>query len=244
MITLTCPQGSPEWHRARAGRITASKFHLTRASALLKTGQNKGDYSTAARDYAFRLAIERISGEPLDEGFETWAMTRGHDLEPAAREEHEITCGVVVQPTGFVHTEDGVFGASLDGKIDHDGWAEYKCFVDPQKLRDILLTNDWSEVMDQAQGGLWITGGRWIDICLYCPALRPIGRQFTYQRFERDDNYIFELERDLVKFKALVDGYEAQLRRSATVTDINPVRPAPAAAPGTTTNVPNIWDTP
>lgn len=240
MITLTCPQGSPEWHRARAGRITASKFHLTRTAALLKTGPNKGDYSSAARDYAFRLAIERISGEPLDEGYETWSMARGHELEPAAREEHEILCGVVVHPTGFVITTDGVFGASMDGNIDPDGVAEYKCFLDPQKLRDILLTNDWSTVTDQAQGGLWITGRKWIDICLYCPALRQIGRQFTYQRFERDDNYIFELERDLLKFKRLVDSYEAQLRRSSIIADAHTISQPRTQAAGPT-NVPDIF---
>src|SRR5690606_23994368 len=39
-------------------------------------GEKVGEFSEAAKNYAFRLAIERISGEPLDEGFETWAMRR------------------------------------------------------------------------------------------------------------------------------------------------------------------------
>ena len=36
--------------------------------------------SKTAKDTAFRIAIERISGEPLDEGFENWGMARGHAL--------------------------------------------------------------------------------------------------------------------------------------------------------------------
>ncbi|AOE60405.1 hypothetical protein QZH45_14320 [Pseudomonas corrugata] len=35
--------------------------------------------------YAFELAVERIGGAPLDGGFETWQMRRGHELEPEAR---------------------------------------------------------------------------------------------------------------------------------------------------------------
>ena len=54
-----------------------------------------GEFSDGAKAYAFRLAIERISGEPLDEGFETYAMRRGRELEPAARLEHELHTGHV-----------------------------------------------------------------------------------------------------------------------------------------------------
>ena len=78
MILHTAPQGSPEWHAARAGVITASMFKVARGK--LKTGKNAGGFKEDAKDYAFRLAIERISGKPLDEGFETWQMKRGHEL--------------------------------------------------------------------------------------------------------------------------------------------------------------------
>ena len=119
MILHTAPQGSPEWHAARAGVITASMFATCRQK--LKSGPSKGEFAAAAGDYAFRLAVERISGQPLDEGFETWAMRRGHELEPAARLEHELAIGVVVQPAGFVTTDDNLFGASADGLIGEDG---------------------------------------------------------------------------------------------------------------------------
>src|SRR5690606_922982 len=103
-----------------------------------------GDYGDKAKNYAFRLAIERISKTPLDEGFETWQMARGHELEPAARMAHEVRHGVLVEEVGFITTDDGKFGASADGFIDDDEGAEYKCFVSPEKLRAIYLTGDTS----------------------------------------------------------------------------------------------------
>jgi len=211
VIIYTAQQGSPEWHAARAGCITGSMFATARER--LKTGANKGQPSSAARDYAFRLAIERISGMPLDEGFETWQMRRGHELEPEARAAHELHASVTVEPCGFVTTDDGLFGASADGLIGHNGGAEYKCLVSPERLRETLITNDVSDFIDQVQGGMWITGRTWWDFCIYCPALASIGRALTRWRVPRDDNYIEAMERDLVEFSRLVSTYEAELRK-------------------------------
>lgn len=227
MKIIRCQQGSLEWHMARAGLLTASNFWLMRESARLKVGPDAGEYSGKQKDLAFRLAIERVSNEPLDEGFETWQMARGHDLEPAARGEHEIQAGVIVEQVGFITTDDGLFGCSLDGIIRPDGRSEYKCFVSPMKLRAIITTGDVTGVIDQCQGGLWISEGTWIDLCLFCPALDKCGKQLTRFRIYRDDNYIEALESDLMEFKALVDRYEAVLRAPA----IDGVIGAPKVSP-------------
>ncbi|USZ48098.1 lambda exonuclease family protein [Halomonas sp. DN3] len=213
MRIIECDQGSADWHLARAGCITASMFEAARAR--LKSGPKKGQPTEKARDYAFRLAIERISGQPLDEGFETWAMKRGHELEPMARMEHEMATGLIVQHAGFVTTDCGFFGASADGLIDPDGGSEYKCFVAPDKLRAFHIDNDISTVVDQVQGGMWITGRKWWHIGLYCPALEPIGKQLWFKEFERDEEYIGQLEEDLMAFKSMVDEYEQLLRSKA-----------------------------
>lgn len=207
MIIYTAQQGTPEWHEARAGVITGSMFATAR-ERLKKSGEP----TASARDYAFRLAVERISGQPLDDGFETWAMKRGRELEPEARAAHEAHARVVVEPCGFVTTDDGLFGASADGLILDDGGAEYKCLVSPERLRETLITNDISDYMDQVQGGMWITGRRWWDFCIYCPALAPIGRALSRWRVLRDDNYIDAMVDDLMAFARLVDSYEATLR--------------------------------
>lgn len=254
MKIIECNQGSEEWHRARAGCITASMFEIARsrtggldakqqayvdavrdghseAVAMQKAGykaapkadavrrallgEKVGDFSEAARNYAFRLAIERISGEPLDEGFQTWQMKRGNDLEPEARMEHEMQSGLFVQKAGFVTSDDGWFGASADGLVDPDGGCEYKCFLAPEKLRAFHIDGDITTVVDQVQGGMWLTGRKWWHIGLYCPALEPAGKQLWWRQFERDDAYVLNLEADLLEFKDLVVNYENTLRAEA-----------------------------
>lgn len=254
MRIIHCVQGSPEWHSARAGCITASMFAIARSRVGCLTGQQQefvdavrdgaaekdaakvagykavprsaiitralaglpcGDWSDASKDYAFRIAIERISGEPLDEGFQTWAMRRGKELEPDARMEHEMQTGHIVQEAGFITTDDGLFGASADGLIGEDGGAEYKCFVDPSRLRQFHIDDDASDIFDQAQGCMWLTGRKWWHIGLYCPALKAAGKQLWLREFARDDNYINILEQDLMEFKSLVDSYESKLMQRA-----------------------------
>ncbi|TGY35220.1 lambda exonuclease family protein [Stenotrophomonas maltophilia] len=175
-------------------------------------GEPIGDFSEASKNYAFRLAIERISGEPLDEGFETFAMRRGHELEPFARAEHEVQTGLLVKRAGFVLSDCGNYGCSADGFIGDAGGSEYKAFINPEKLRTFHLDNDASEVFEQAQGCMWITGRQWWHIGLYCPALEPAGKQLWWRRFERDEAFIAAMRDDLERFRLMVDGYEAKLR--------------------------------
>lgn len=222
MIEHFTPQGSEEWKIVRAGCITASNFKLIRASERLKSGPNKGDYGEKAKNYAFRLAIERISGVPLDEGYETWAMERGHELEPLARMAHEKRVSDMVREVGFITTDDGRFGGSADGfRMSNRNGCEYKCFVAPDRLRSILLDGDLSEILDQTQGGMWLAGVDAWEFGLYCPALEAIGREFTLHVIERDDDYIEALEVDLMAFAKLVDGYEARLRGTSAPAAIH-----------------------
>lgn len=191
---------------------------VPKAAGIAKAlrGEPVGDYSDEAKSYAFRLAIERISGEPLDEGFETYAMRRGHELEPYARAELEVQTGLMVQRAGFVLTDDGAFGASADGLIGDDDGVELKCFIDPLRLRRFHIDNDASEVFEQAQGCMWITGRKWWHIGLYCPALAPVGKQLWWKRFERDEEFIEKMRADLLAFRSVVDAYEQDLKREAT----------------------------
>lgn len=203
-------QGSPEWFQARTGAITASMFSEVRKR--LKSGPNKGDWSSAAHDYAFTLAFERLTGTPLDEGqYETWAQKRGHELEPEARVTHEFEWGLQVDVAGFIASECGRFGASADGLIEDEGGVEYKCFVAPSKLRTILLSGDISEHYDQIQGGMWLTGRQWWHFGLYCPTLDPIGKALTIFPIDRDESYIEALKEDLEAFDTLVEQYKELL---------------------------------
>lgn len=218
MLSFNVEQGSPEWLAARAGKITASNFIEIRKK--MKTGPRKGDFSAAADDYAFRIAIERISGKLLDEEkFNSWAMKRGTRMEEEARIIHEERIGTFIEQTGFVCSDDERFGASADGLIGDDDGAEYKCLVDPARIKKVYISEDISEFMDQVQGCMWITGRPKWQFCLYCPALESIGKEFKIIHVKRDQGYIDELVEDLERFDDLVTEYRFKMDdRSEEVT--------------------------
>jgi len=218
-LLYECKQGSPEWLALRAGVVTASDFKKARDKYKIpkdKMGQPKD----SALDYAFLKAIERISKVPLDESHVTWQMKRGHDMEPHARIAHEVKlarrsdslAAMMVMPAGFMTTPDGKFGCSVDGMIGEHGGAEYKCLVSAKKLRKVILLQDIEDYQDQIQGCMWISGRKWWHFGLYCPALKPVGLEFQMVEVERDDDYIDELESDLIAFERNVTLYEEQFR--------------------------------
>ncbi len=185
-----------------------------RAEAIEKAiaGLPVGDWSDASKNYAFRLAIERLSKAPLgDDGYHPWQAERGIALEEDARRELELRIGDMVEPAGFVMTEDRLFGASADGLVGSDAGAEFKCYLSPSKLRPILLDGSTDDVRDQCQMGMAITGRRRWYFGLYLPALRCIGRDFTMMVIERDDDYIDAMWLDLLDFNCLVEKYVADL---------------------------------
>ncbi len=215
MEYIECEQGSAEWKKARTALQTASEFWLMRESQRLKRAPNAGDWSGAQLDLMARLACERIAGVPLDdEKVLTWQMRRGVRLEPAARREHEDQLGVLVQRVGFARTDDGKFGCSLDGRIDPDGCSEYKALIGPAILRKVLLDLNAGAYTDQVQGCLWITGKAWCDFCVYAPFLQSCGKQLLVKRVYRDDDYIEDLERDLLNFREAIDEMELAFRNA------------------------------
>jgi hypothetical protein len=195
-------------------------------------GEKPGEYSDATKNYAFRLAVERIAGTALDDSdFETWAMRRGKELEEDCRLRHEADIGEIVDVVSFISTDDGKFGCSADGLISLDGGGEYKCFIAPDKLRPIIIEDDWGDIQDQGQGCMWITGRKWFDFCLYCPALAPVGMDFVRKRVYRDDDYIEALEQDLVAFDRYVEQCREQVIEAARQRGVLPEQAAAALAP-------------
>lgn len=201
-------QGDDEKHAREIAGYKAAPSAIAVARALELRTLDVGDWSEAAKNYAFRLACERIAGFAIDGfEFETYAMRRGREMEETCRRKHEEAIGEFVDLAGFVRTADGRFGCSADSLIGEDGGAEYKCFYAPEKVRPILTSDDWGDVMDQVQGCMWLTGRKWWDMCLYFPALANIGRDFTRKRIHRDDDYIERLEADLIEFDKLVESW-------------------------------------
>lgn len=213
-ITYTDPQGSDAWLAARVGVITGSRFKDARDK--LKNGKPSGK----SDGYAFDLARERVGGT-VPKVFVNDAMRKGTEEEPKARFEYEARTGHMVTEAGFITTDDGQFGVSVDGLVGDDGIIEIKTMVSSSTLFTAVVGRDISEYIDQCNGAMWLLGRKWVDLILWAPDLADIGRDLTVIRIERDDDAINELESDLIAFWKRVNELESKLRG---------VTPVPAAA--------------
>ncbi len=209
MIFINCEQGTEEWHKARCGVITASKFR----DAVELTA--KGKPTAKSTLYGAQVALERISGMPCDEVFNSWQMRRGTELEPMARMEYEARTGNLATESGVVLTDDRMFGYSTDGELNEDGIIEIKCLASAIGVLEMWRDRDLSEYMHQIQGGMWVTGRKYCDFVMYAPQLAPVGKQLFLQRIERDDNFIDAMVEQLVAFSRTVSENEAILRMTA-----------------------------
>src|SRR3990172_8325763 len=194
MRIINCTQGSAEWIAARIGLITASKFRD--ATETLKNG-NPTAKSTL---YAAQVAIERISGQPCNEGYNSWQMARGQEKEPMGRMEYEVITGNIASESGVCISDDGLFGYSSDGFVGDDGLIEIKSIVSAIGVLEMWRDGDMSDYMHQMQGGMWLTKRIWTDYVMYCPQLEPIGKHMYIKRVYRDEDFIADIEHKLLSF--------------------------------------------
>lgn len=201
IIWNTEPQGSEGWLHARRGAITGSRIRDARSK--LKDGRS----AKTAIDYAMDVARERVGGI-VPPKFQNSAMKTGTEQEPIARIQYEAETGNLVQEVGFASTEDGRFGASVDGLIGADGIWECKCVVSSATLFNVLVDGDISDYLDQCLFSMWLLSREWVDLSLWCPDLQLLHTL----RIERNDAAIQLLEADLHDFAVLVAQYESALR--------------------------------
>lgn len=216
MLLLECDQGTPEWHAARVGVCTASRFKdacdrlagRKRADGIVVPGLP----TKACLKYADDVALERVTGEAVDQGYQTWQMRAGQEREPVGRAIYERRSGQWVEQAGLALTDDRVFGYSTDGLVGNDGAIEIKSPSSATVILTMWRDGDLSEYMHQIQGGLWLTGRKWIDFVMYVPALAAVGKDLYVKRVERDEEFIEDMESKLLEFKAIVEVNEKALR--------------------------------
>ncbi|MEJ1933730.1 lambda exonuclease family protein [Nostoc sp. NIES-2111] len=210
--------------------VNAIKAGKSEASAMLAAGYKAAPRAEAvdmalsgvdpskpsekAIKYAWLIAMETISREPLDDTFVTYAMTRGRELEPRARSVYEHRTGAWIEEVSLILTDDSRFGYSADGFRDNDGLIEIKCPLAADKVGEVWQHPETAhlEYIDQINGGLWITGRKYCDLIVYCPWLAPVGKDLFVKRIHRDESAIEELESRLVRFMRIVDGFLVDLR--------------------------------
>jgi len=150
-------QGTDEWRKIRAGKMTASH-----AQAI-------GNCGKGLETYVLDMMAESYSSGEYD-GYTNPHMERGTELEDQAREMYSLETGSTVEQVGFVEYNEFA-GASPDGLISDDGLLEVKCHADRKHFRIIL---DGKKAIDskykwQAQMQLLVTGRKYVAFVCYNP---------------------------------------------------------------------------
>jgi putative phage-type endonuclease len=167
MNVLAIEQRSPEWYKARLGRLTGSS--AGDMMATIKSGE-----AAARRNLRVRLALERITGISQESAYQSAEMKRGADLEPLARLAYEARTGSLVEPCGFCLLPDVMVGCSPDGIVgDGLGLLEVKCPIAATHLEYIRTGSVPREYFFQVLHGLWVTGLPWCDFVSYHPDFPP-----------------------------------------------------------------------
>jgi len=108
----TFDQNSTEWENIRKGKITASVF----ADLISPTKLTISDSITAKKTIA-KIIANKVCRENTDD-FQTFAMAKGTDCEPRARQLYQKITRKKVREVGFIEDGSGYAGFSPDGLVD------------------------------------------------------------------------------------------------------------------------------
>jgi len=198
-------QRTEEWFQQRLGKVTASR--ISDVIAKTKTG-----VSTSRQNYLVQLVSERLTGKKGD-SFVNQAMLDGIERESAARELYMRTRGVSVTEVGFFDhpiiknsgaSPDGAVNAEEDGK--YAGLIEIKCPIETTHTNTLMSKEVPSKYKSQIQWQMASVSPnvKWCDFISYNPNF-PDTMQLFVARVERDNDYIAELEAEVIKFLDEVD---------------------------------------
>jgi putative phage-type endonuclease len=166
-------QGSPEWHDARRGIITASVVGRL-ITPTLKVADND-----VSRGLTATLAAERLTGVTEETPMNS-DMWRGVELEPYARDAYSKHHAPAVEVGFMVRDEGGLkLGYSPDGLVGEEGLIEIKCPRAKGHLNTILADAVPPYYMAQLQAGLLVSGRDWIDFVSFCAGM-PLYRKRVY----------------------------------------------------------------
>lgn len=187
---------NPAWLEARAGRFTGSDFAVYMGMA--KTGK----LSETAKKELSKKVLENFGYR--FEIPQTFAMQRGIELEPTAREAYSFIYGRDIQEVGFVDLEDMHAGCSPDGVI-YDGERiaeiiEIKCplietfvsYLDPEFMNPDYYV--------QCQFNMFITGADVCHFIVYHPDFNLIVR-----KIDKDDDMQGKIRAVLEELQPLYD---------------------------------------
>lgn len=175
-------QGSPEWHKLREMRLTASN-----AQAIASNGKG-------LESLVIGLLVGKYSSNT--EHYTNADMERGHELESIARGMYELETGNDVTEVGFIEVDKYV-GFSPDGLIGKVGGFETKALNDANHMKAIIygLKAIDKKYIWQCQFSMKYSGREWWDLTLFNP------------NFEKS-LIIHRIEPDPIMFKKIETGVE------------------------------------
>lgn len=204
-------QRTEEWFKIRAGIPSASEFH--------KIVKQNGDPSDQRKDYLLQLAGERITGLS-ENGYVSWDMRRGAELEDEARLYYGFLTGDEVKQVGFVFLDQNrAVGCSPDGLIydpkihidDPVSGLELRCGkmkVHVSQLLDRELPKDkWQQV----QGSMWVCGFHSWEFMAYHPKMPAL-----HLTIQRDYKFTSALEYEMEAFLQELDEVHKELLEKTT----------------------------
>jgi hypothetical protein len=194
-VIVDCEQGSPEWHEARRGIPTASRF---------KDVMAQGEGKMRAK-YMRELAAERIMKEVV-KGYTNANMERGNEQEEGLVKKYCDERNVDVEKVGFLRSTLMATGCSPDRFVGAHGMVEIKS-MQPDLLVEVLERGKLpTGHQPQIQGQLWISGRQWCDIVFGWPKM-PL----FIHKIERDEPYMASLRLELSRFNEELDRLTAKL---------------------------------
>ena len=201
-IIVDCKQHSEQWHKARLGIPTASKFNQ------IVTPTGKLVQPQVRQKYLYKLAAESISGIPTED-YVSWGMEKAAKTEEESRMVYAMNHeDLDVYQVGFVyHDEKRMFGSSPDALVDTNGGFETKGAQGDIQVDRLLKGVMINEHIPQVQGNLYVCEREWWDFQSYSPGLK----QLCIRNY-RDEKYIKLLADELERFCYELAALTAKLR--------------------------------
>lgn len=208
---IDCAPRSPEWYRARLGRVTSSE-----ANDLLKT--TKTGEASGRRDLRMRKVLERVTGKSQDSNYVSHDMLNGIAREADGLSLYEARASVMLCFSGFIAHTSLMCGWSPDGHThDFTGFVEAKSpkastHWDTLKSGHVPI----EYVRQMLHGGFWIGGCEWGDYVSYHPDF-PEGLQMFIKRLHRRD---LDLDAHEKAVCAFLDEVDRECQAIATMTNL------------------------
>ena len=201
-------QRSEEWFLARKGKVTASKI-----ADVMAKGRG-GAESLTRQKYIDQLVTERLT-KYIQEGYTNDAIQRGIEMEAAARAAYSFQTDSYVDEVGFVdHPSIGMSGASPDGVVSSHGLVEIKCPNSNTHIEYIVANKPPAKYIPQMAWQLACTGRKWVDFVSYDDRLEDESKHLFIVRYERNDEYIAEIE---VEVKKVLEEVEARVAKFKSI---------------------------